>query len=107
MLICVTSEPDSANPLAKPEAAPEGLDTVLDDPQEWAAFSEQVKARSTTGGVTSGQDKEWCSYISIEGMHCAACALNVESALLGVPGVSRAEVDAASKRRSGPTLAMV
>lgn len=98
MLICVTSEPDSANPLAKPEAAPEGLDTVLDDPQEWAAFSEQVKARSTTGGVTSGQDKEWCSYISIEGMHCAACALNVESALLGVPGVSRAEVDAASKR---------
>jgi Cu2+-exporting ATPase len=34
----------------------------------------------------------------IEGMHCAACALTVEDALRGVPGVLRAEVSAASQR---------
>ncbi len=40
----------------------------------------------------------WESSLAIEGMTCAACALNVEAALRGVPGVVSAEVGAASQR---------
>jgi Cu2+-exporting ATPase len=68
---------------------------VVDDPQEWQAFSTPVSAPAVAADPQTG---EWSSYISVEGMHCAACALNVEAALLGVAGVSHAEVDAASKR---------
>ena len=100
MLICVTSEPQSGSQSESPKTEPqsralspaEGLKGVLDDPLEWAAFSEPL---ASPGHPAPAQ---WCSYISVEGMHCAACALNVESALLGVPGVIQAQVDAASKR---------
>ncbi|MHB8947510.1 MAG: heavy metal translocating P-type ATPase [Rhodoferax sp.] len=40
----------------------------------------------------------WESNILIEGMHCAACALTLEDALLSVPGVLKAEVSAGSHR---------
>ncbi|WP_394787597.1 heavy metal translocating P-type ATPase [Rhodoferax sp.] len=60
----------------------------LDDPAEWAAFSQP--------------SKDWpaCqeSQLLIDGMHCAACALSVEQALRAVPGVRLAEVGAASRR---------
>lgn len=71
----------------KPSTSLEHL-RLLDDPQEWATFSrpnEQLK-----GG--------WESNLMIEGMHCAACALTIEDALLKVPGVLRAEVSAGSHR---------
>lgn len=61
---------------------------LLDDPQEWSAFSRPDAKR----------DHVWESNILIEGMHCAACALTLEDALLGVPGVLTAEVSAGSHR---------
>lgn len=61
---------------------------LLDDPQEWAAFS-----RLDTHSETC-----WESNLLIEGMHCAACALTVEAALLKVPGVLRADVGAGTHR---------
>lgn len=65
---------------------------LLDDRQEWLRFSEQhTKAPTTDDGV-------WDSHVVIEGMHCAACAFTVEEALLAVPGVKRAEVNAATHR---------
>ncbi len=95
MLTSVTPDtPNSPERQALPELASTTA-RVVDDPQEWQAFSTPVAAPVATADPQVG---EWSSYISVEGMHCAACALNVESALLGVPGVSRAEVDAASKR---------
>jgi P-type Cu2+ transporter len=38
------------------------------------------------------------SMLAVDGMHCAACAPAIEAALLGVPGVVEAEVDAATQR---------
>lgn len=61
---------------------------LLDDPQEWSAFSRPLPER----------DGCWESHLVIEGMHCAACALTVEDALLAVPGVSSATVSAGSRR---------
>ena len=61
---------------------------LLDDPQEWSAFSRPLIDR------TSG----WESSVVIEGMRCAACALTVEDALRAVPGVLQAEVSAGSQR---------
>ena len=49
---------------------------LLDDEQEWSAFSKPDTAREGC----------WESNVVIEGMHCAACALTIEDALKGVPG---------------------
>ena len=62
--------------------------SLLDDPQEWSAFSRADERR----------DGCWESNLLIEGMHCAACALTIEAALLGVPGVVEASVGAGSHR---------
>lgn len=67
--------------------APDAL-TLLDDPQEWIAFS-----RPSAQGSAC-----WESSVVIEGMHCAACSLTVEEALMKVPGVLNAQVGAASHR---------
>ncbi len=61
---------------------------VLDDPQEWSAFSQRSNQVADA----------WESSVVIEGMHCAACALTVEDALSRVPGVVSAQVGAASHR---------
>lgn len=61
---------------------------LLDDPQEWPAFSRQ----------SAQQENRWESNLLIEGMHCAACALTIEDALLRVPGVIKADVSAGSHR---------
>lgn len=62
--------------------------TLLDDPQEWSAFSRPL----------SQQPACWESSVVFEGMHCAACALTIEDALRRVPGVVSADVSAASHR---------
>ena len=62
--------------------------SLLDDPQEWSAFSRQDDKRAGC----------WESNLMIEGMHCAACALTIEDVLLRVPGVVKAEVSAGSHR---------
>ena len=61
---------------------------LLDDPQEWAAFSLPEK---TQAGC-------WSSSVVFEGMHCAACAITLEDALRAVPGVASVQVNAASHR---------
>ncbi|WP_414707579.1 heavy metal translocating P-type ATPase [Rhodoferax sp. UBA5149] len=61
---------------------------LLDDPLEWSAFSRPDARRANF----------WESNLLIEGMHCAACALTLEDALLRVPGVVTAEVSAGSHR---------
>ena len=70
------------------QAAPMRDEDVLDDPQQWAAFGKQV---DEANGL-------WESNLVIEGMHCAACAATIESALRQVPGVQSVEVSAASQR---------
>ena len=70
------------------QAAPMRDENVLDDPQQWAAFGKQV---DEANGL-------WESNLVIEGMHCAACAVTIESALRQVPGVQSVEVSAASQR---------
>jgi Cu2+-exporting ATPase len=66
----------------------EDLYSLLDDPQEWSAFSRPDASREHC----------WESNLLIEGMHCAACALTIEAALLSVPGVLQANVSAGSHR---------
>ncbi|OYU44825.1 MAG: heavy metal translocating P-type ATPase, partial [Burkholderiales bacterium PBB4] len=61
---------------------------VLDDPAEWGAFSQACE----------GALSLWESNLVIEGMHCAACSISIEDALLKVPGVVSARVGAASHR---------
>lgn len=61
---------------------------VLDDPAEWQVFSSPA----------AGEPDSWESKVVIEGMHCAACAFNVEQALLATPGVRAVEVDAIRAR---------
>ena len=60
----------------------------LDDTEEWAKFSHALNQ----------PQQVWESHVVVDGMHCAACALNVENALSRVPGVMSAQVNATSKR---------
>ena len=66
---------------------------LLDDRQEWLRFSQPHKAKNSQD---SGDN--WDSHVVIQGMHCAACAFTVEEALLNVPGVRSAEVNASTHR---------
>ena len=61
---------------------------LLDDAQEWSAFSRPLE----------GQPACWESSVVFEGMHCAACALTIEDALRAVPGVQSVRVSAATHR---------
>ncbi len=70
---------------ARPEASSLEL---LDDPAEWSAFSRPV----------AGREACWESSVVFEGMHCAACALTIEDALMAVPGVASVQVSAGSHR---------
>ncbi|MDO8442547.1 MAG: cation-translocating P-type ATPase [Polaromonas sp.] len=67
---------------------------VFDDPEEWAIFSQSCdKPAVAATGL-------WESQVMVQGMHCAACSLTLEQALLGIRGVVAAQVSAASKRAS-------
>ena len=68
----------------------EAIWLAVDDPAEWISFSQHK----------TDDNEIWESRLAIEGMHCAACALNVERALKSVKGVSQAEVNATSGRAS-------
>ena len=61
---------------------------LLDDPQEWSAFSRLIDAGA---GL-------WESQVVVGGMHCAACSVTVEDALRQVPGVQTASVSASGHR---------
>jgi Cu2+-exporting ATPase len=62
--------------------------TLLDQVQEWADFSQ----------ANAQHPSQWTSSVVFEGMHCTACAINIEEALLSVPGVVSAHISAASHR---------
>ncbi len=64
--------------------------TLLDDPQEWAAFGRPLGAAEAPAC--------WESHVAVEGIHCAACAMTIEDALGAVPGVQAVRVNAASRR---------
>ncbi len=62
---------------------------VLDEREEWEAFSRPCEGTSGTG--------QWESFVAISGMYCAACSFTVEGALKSVPGVLDVSVNAASQ----------
>ena len=62
--------------------------SLLDHVQEWSDFSQS----------TEQQPHQWTSSVVFEGMHCTACAINIEEALMSVPGVTSAQISAASHR---------
>jgi Cu2+-exporting ATPase len=62
--------------------------SLLDQVQEWSDFSQ----------VNEQQAHQWTSSVVFEGMHCTACAINIEEALMSVPGVKSAQISAASHR---------
>jgi Cu2+-exporting ATPase len=83
---------DGAARAAAPRpAAPEGVD-VLDDPLELARFTRWIVLPT---GERLGE-----SSLQLAGIHCAACAGQIEAALLAVAGVREAHVAAASQRAS-------
>ncbi len=61
---------------------------LLDTPEEWAAFSWPDPSDANC----------WRSSLVLEGMHCAACAINLENALRAVPGVQSVQISGASHR---------
>jgi P-type Cu2+ transporter len=65
----------------------------LDEPQEWALFSRPMDDLPAGAGL-------WESQVLVGGMHCAACSLKVEQALLATKGVLAVRVSAASQRAS-------
>ncbi|AVS68290.1 heavy metal translocating P-type ATPase [Paracidovorax avenae] len=87
-----------SDPSAPADAADSAAE-LLDDPQEWTAFGRPVGTQAA-GAAGPGHAPEglWESHVVLGGMHCAACALTVEDALRGVPGVLQAEVSAATHR---------
>ncbi len=96
MSTAILATPDRTVPIpgVRPEDrynTPEDTDAaiqLLDDPQEWAAFS-----------CPSAQDPGLIeSNLVIDGITCAACAVTIEQALRNTPGVVRADVSAASRR---------
>jgi Cu2+-exporting ATPase len=62
---------------------------VIDDPLEWPAFGRALEGAQT--GL-------WESQCVVEGMHCAACAQTVETALGRVPGIVSVSVSAVARR---------
>ena len=94
----ILANPEPANPVSlagvrAPVAQPQSVDPadamwLLDDPEEWAAFSST--SASEPGLVESN--------LVVDGITCAACAVTIEQALRATPGVVRADVSAASRR---------
>lgn len=70
------------------EAATAATVTFYDEPEAWTAFSQNVN------------NHEVQSFVSVRGMHCAACALVLEAALRSVKGVATVQVSAASASAS-------
>ena len=84
-------EPFSAErelPEGLTQETPEERLQLLDQPEEWAAFSLPEKTGSGC----------WRSSVVFEGMHCAACAITLEDALRAVPGVQSVQISGASHR---------
>ncbi len=68
---------------------------LLDESDEWSAFGRPLQGKDHVDAVNSGP---WESFVVLDGMHCAACALSIEDALKQVNGVSDVDVSAATRR---------
>ncbi len=68
---------------------------LLDDPLQWPLFG---RSQSHTAAHGAAAPPVWTSQVVIEGMHCAACALNIEAAVAAVPGVKSVRVDGHGQR---------
>ena len=79
-----------------PEGSASAHLEVFDDPEDWAVFSRPLGAE----GESARSIVRWESQLLVRGMHCAACALTLEQALLRVNGVLAADISAASGRAS-------
>ena len=91
----------SVNPLDGVSAAQTADFAVLDDPQEWLAFGKPLDASvdaSEPFPDSTSPSATWQSQVTVQGMHCAACALTVERAMTALPGVVQAQVNAATGR---------
>ena len=75
-------------------SAPSAELSLLDERDEWLAFSRHV-AGSAPAGASAGR---WESSVALEGMHCAACAGTIERLIGAVPGVLGVQVSAAAQR---------
>ncbi|MCO5122980.1 MAG: cadmium-translocating P-type ATPase [Rhizobacter sp.] len=80
--------PTAPLPAAEPMAP--SVAAALDD--------EAALAGSTRWSEREGGGREGETLFAIQGIYCAACAGVIEAALHKVPGVARAEVNAASRR---------
>jgi Cu2+-exporting ATPase len=74
---------------ALPRLTPREAAALDDD----SALAECTRWRESPGGARQAE-----SVFALQGMYCAACAGIIESALQAVPGVERADVNAASQR---------
>lgn len=66
-----------------------------DEPEAWAVFSQCLDTLPQRS-----QGEMFQSFLVVRGMHCTACALALESALLSVEGVKAVQVSAASASAS-------
>ncbi|MBC7435540.1 MAG: cation-translocating P-type ATPase [Bdellovibrionales bacterium] len=84
---------------AAPHLPSAALTALVDDRQEWEAFSRPADSKETVeaAGIAKSTPRAWESFVAINGMYCAACSLTVEQALLSVPGVESASVNSASQ----------
>lgn len=83
------SDPESVPALLRGDALLQVRNLeLLDDPQEWSAFSRPWPK----------DPQHWESNVLVEGMHCTACALSVEDVLRDTPGVLGVQVGAGSQR---------
>jgi Cu2+-exporting ATPase len=68
------------------EAPPADAAALLDEREEWEAFSRPL----------AGTEGRWESYLGVEGMYCPGCALTIEQALLPLTGVHGVAVNGAT-----------
>ena len=92
-MLSATVHPLSAIEIPAPRDAADSSLALHDEPEAWVAFSQNVNK-------SAAQKDLWQSFVAVRGMHCAACALTLESALLRVKGVRAVQVSAASASAS-------
>ena len=95
--IGLASNPDQ---LATQQDAGVDFLCVFDDEQEWSRFSLLSQQPTPQGQTAAIASTMWESQVLVSGMHCAACSLMLEQALLATPGVQSVRVSAASQRAS-------
>ena len=75
---------------------------LLDDPLEWETFGHPVNASRQNSLPTPEKNNHesvvWESYVVLDGLYCATCALAIEDALKKVQGVQSADVNGAARR---------